>query len=275
MTQFLPASSVAEFPGVVIDCRFSLADAQAGRQAYGEGHIPGAVFLDTGRDLSGPKGRHGGRHPLPTPGEFATTLADLGIDVDTPVLIYDDSDGLFAARCWWMLRALGFPSLAILAGGYAAWLAGGGVATRQVATRAPVAPLRAPAQWPLCCDREALAQLQARGATLVDAREAGRYRGDFEPIDPVAGHIPGAVNLPWQSLVDSRGGLVARPELEALWGSHAQADPLVVYCGSGVSACVNILSLALLGRQDVWLYGGSWSDWCSYLDATEGQPDAP
>ena len=122
-----------------------------------------------------------------------------------------------------------------------------------------------PDAWPLCCDREGLRDLQARGARLVDAREEARYRGEIEPIDPVAGHIPGADNLPWQGFTPDGSGFLDIDGQREYWGALAEGEPLVVYCGSGVSACVNLLSLSLLGRDDAWLYGGSWSDWCSYL----------
>ena len=181
------------------------------------------------------------------------------------MLVYDDSRNVFAARLWWMLRALGYGPVRLLDGGYSAWLCAGGEAVADASVIAAVEPSPVPADWPLCCDREQLRALQAAGAQLVDAREAVRYRGEREPIDPVAGHIPGAENRPWQALTDEDGSLRPEHELRAIWGDLRGAETLVVYCGSGVSACLNILSLAALGREDVWLYGGSWSDWCSYL----------
>jgi thiosulfate/3-mercaptopyruvate sulfurtransferase len=129
----------------------------------------------------------------------------------------------------------------------------------------PCARQAAPGAWPHYCSRDQIAALQGAGATLVDAREAVRYRGEHEPIDPVAGHIPGAVNLPWQGFSDAQGGFLDEAALRARWGELLQRDSLIVYCGSGVSACVNLLSLAVLGREDALLYGGSWSDWCTYL----------
>jgi thiosulfate/3-mercaptopyruvate sulfurtransferase len=164
-----------------------------------------------------------------------------------------------------MLRALGFPEPRLLAGGYAAWLAAGGEPTRERTEPASVAIAPVPPAWPGTCVREDLADLQARGGALVDARDAPRYRGDVEPIDPVAGHIPGALNRPWQAFVGEDGAFREVAELRSLWGDLAEVRPLVVYCGSGVSACVNLLALAELGRDDALLYAGSWSDWCSYL----------
>ncbi|WP_439105919.1 sulfurtransferase [Congregibacter sp.] len=265
MPQFLDAAEVKSFAGVVIDCRFSLADANAGREDHGRGHIPGARYLDLATDMSAAVGVHGGRHPLPATHVFAQTLAGLGIDHSTEVLLYDDSRFAFAARCWWMMRALGYPEPRILSGGYAAWRALGDAPETTVSSVPAIEAPCVPEEWPGACDKEQLAALQGQSAVLVDAREAQRYRGEHEPIDPVAGHIPGAINLPWQSFSNEVGEFLDHEALRACWGDKLDASPMVVYCGSGVSACVNILSLAELGREDVWLYGGSWSDWCSYL----------
>ena len=267
MADCIQPEAMSGFSGVILDCRFSLTDAGAGYAAYTQGRIPRAHYLHLERDLSAPLAPHGGRHPLPEPGDFAATLARLGIDAATDVVVYDDASYAFAARCWWMMRALGYRQPRLLAGGYQAWKALGLTPERgeaHVEARA-VTPPRVPDTWPLCCDRDGLRELQAQGARLVDAREAARYRGEVEPIDPVAGHIPGAENRPWQGLVEASGAFLENEALRRRWGDLAAADPLVVYCGSGVSACVNLFTLARLGRDDVWLYGGSWSDWCSYL----------
>lgn len=261
----LQPQDLAQFTGVVIDCRFDLMNPGAGREAYAAGHLPGALFLDLEDDLSTPRAQHGGRHPLPSPVVFAARLAERGITGGTPIVVYDDSRSVFAARLWWMLRGLGFGSVQILSGGYSAWLHSGGEPVSGVTKPEPALAPAVPEQWPLCCDRTQLRDLQEQGAQLVDAREAKRYRGESESIDPVAGHIPGADNRPWQDLTSADGQLRPEHELRALWGDVLEADTLVVYCGSGVSACLNILTLATLGRHDAWLYGGSWSDWCSYL----------
>lgn len=265
MDRFLSPGQVADFPGVIVDCRFNLFDADAGCQAYDEGHIPGARYLDLNRQMSAPVGEHGGRHPLPAPATFAETLAGLGIGADTPVLLYDDSRYAFAARCWWMMRALGYQPPQLLAGGFAAWCRSGGEPTQAAPRVDPAAVPPVPETWPGCVDRDGLRELQSAGVNLVDAREAVRYRGESEPIDPVAGHIPGAVNRPWQGFTDEQGEFISEQQQRDYWQDLADADPLVVYCGSGVSACVNLLSLSVLGRDDAVLYGGSWSDWCSYL----------
>jgi len=249
---------------VVIDCRFSLADPDEGRRLYKTGHIPGAFYLDLNRELSAPVAEHGGRHPLPAADAFAATLAAIGVEQDTAVLAYDDSRFAFAARLWWMMRSLGYRPPQLLDGGYSAWLAAGG----QPATELPGArPVTAPVglAWSGLVDIEGLRHLQGEGAAVVDSREEKRYQGLEEPIDPVAGHIPGAHNRPWQGVSDAQGRLADADAQQAHWGELAGEEQLVVYCGSGVTACVNLFSLASLGRDDAVLYGGSWSDWCSYL----------
>ncbi len=259
-----PAQLLAGRDTVVFDCRFSLADPLEGRRLYEQGHIPGAHYLDLNRDLAGPVGRHGGRHPLPDPAVFAATLARFGVGPRTAVVAYDDSRQAFAARLWWLLRALGYQSPRLLNGGYAAFLKAGG----EPAIDIPVPQSRVPAPvtaFSGYCDIEGLRAAQARGALLVDSREPRRYAGLEEPLDPVAGHIPGAINRPWQGVTDAQGTVLDTAALQAHWGEALAAEQLVVYCGSGVTACVNLFSLALLGREDATLYAGSWSDWCSYL----------
>ena len=248
----------------VLDCRFSLADPDQGRQAYLAGHIPGALYIDLNQDLCGPTGQHGGRHPLPPPAVFAATLAGLGIGRETPVVAYDDTRFAFASRLWWMMRSLGYRPPQLLNGGFQAWLAAGGEAEP-----GPVRPLAVAipelGDYRGICDINSLRDLQAAGAWLVDSREPRRYQGLEEPIDPVAGHIPGAINRPWQNVTDTDARLADTATLHQHWEGALAAEQLVVYCGSGVTACVNLFSLAALGRDDAILYPGSWSDWCSYL----------
>lgn len=251
-------------PAVIVDCRFDLADPAAGRGAYERGHIPGAVFLDLERDLSAPRGPHGGRHPLPAPGAVAATLAARGIGLDTPVVAYDDSRFAFAGRLWWMMRALGYRPPALLNGGYGGWLAAGGRPESGAAAPGPCA-VPAVGAYGGCLQIDDLRAAQAAGATLVDARDPQRYRGERETMDPVAGHIPGAVNRHWGAVSDDDGRLLPDAALAAHWGELLDAGTVVAYCGSGVSACINLFTLARLGRGDASLYAGSWSDWCSYL----------
>ncbi len=257
------AALAAEVPPVIVDCRFSLADPAEGRRLYAAGHLPGAYYLDLNRDLSGPPGTHGGRHPLPDAAALQLTLARCGIGPETEVVAYDASRFAFAARLWWLMRSLGYRPPRLLDGGFQAWEAMGG----PLQTDPPPARSAdwAPTAFSAYCDIDAVRDRQAAGATLVDSREAVRYAGLEEPIDPVAGHIPGAINHPWQAVTDDNGFVRDEQALRRLWGASLEADDLVVYCGSGVTACVNLFALALLGRDDACLYPGSWSDWCSYL----------
>jgi thiosulfate/3-mercaptopyruvate sulfurtransferase len=249
---------------VILDCRYALTDPDAGRVQYRQGHIPGAYYLDLARDLSGPLGEHGGRHPLPDPLAFAETLGRCGVGPETEVVAYDDSRFAFAARLWWLMRSLGWRPPRLLNGGYQAFLAAGGNPEQQAPLPAELAGGPA-AAFRGYCDIEGLRALQCDGALLVDSREQRRYEGLEEPIDPVAGHIPGAINRPWQEVTGDNGTLRDIEDLREHWGDALDAEELVVYCGSGVTACVNLLSLAALGRDDATLYAGSWSDWCSYM----------
>jgi len=250
---------------IVVDCRFALHDVSAGRAAYDAGHIPGAHYLALDADLSGPVQTRGGRHPLPSADVFAQRLALLGIGPTTRVIAYDDSRFAFAARLWWMMRAIGYRPPELLNGGYSAWLLTGGEPETGIpAVNAATAAVDV--AFSGVCEIDDLADLQAGGAVLVDSRESNRYQGLEEPIDPVAGHIPGAVNRPWQGVISDDGRIATEQHLRQHWGDLLQKQSMVVYCGSGVTACVNLLSLAVLGREDAVLYAGSWSDWCCYLD---------
>jgi thiosulfate/3-mercaptopyruvate sulfurtransferase len=259
-----PAELLTAPPAVIFDCRFSLADPLEGRALYRQGHIRGAHYLDLNRDLSGPVGECGGRHPLPDPATFAATLAACGVGPDTEVLVYDDSRLAFAARLWWLMRSLGYRPPRLLNGGYQAFLDAGGRPDTALPEAQPCATIAATG-FSGCCDIEGLRKAQVAGALLVDSREERRYQGLEEPIDPVAGHIPGAINRPWQGVTSTGGMVCDLSAQQAHWGDALEAEDMVVYCGSGVTACVNLFSLALLGRDDATLYAGSWSDWCAYL----------
>lgn len=258
----------------VIDARFSLADTEAGRRAYAESHLPDAVYLHLDEDLSGPLAAHGGRHPLPTPEAAAATFGRAGVGPDTLVVAYDDGDGMVAARVWWLLRWLGHERVQVLDGGLAAWRAAGGPETDTV----PEVDARAfrPAPRPsMLVDRAwLLDHLDDPDVVVVDARARERYRGEVEPIDPRAGHIPGARNLPFAD--NLAGGRFKDPEaLRDRFAHVAQAPTLVLYCGSGVSAAHDLLALELAGVGHARLYAGSWSDWVSYPDAPVATGEEP
>ncbi len=256
---------------LVFDCRFDLAQPAAGETAYGQGHLPGALFLHLERQLSAmppAPALCGGRHPLPPREVFAATMAAQGLTPGRPVVVYDAANSMYAARAWWMLRWLGHPQVQVLDGGWAAWLASGGAV--ESGPRAPVAagsayPLSADATLPTIQAGELLQRLDQ--VTLVDARAPERYRGETEPLDPVAGHIPGALNHPFATNLRPDGRFLEaaalRERFEALLGAASPTRPVVQQCGSGVTACHNLLAMAVAGLGDGILYPGSWSEWCS------------
>lgn len=251
---------------VIIDCRFALNNPQQGRQAYLAGHIPGAVYLDLNQDLSSPVKQHGGRHPLPPVERFVHQLETLGISSQpaTQVVAYDATQGAFAARLWWLLRYLGHETVAVLDGGFPAWQTAKFPLERGIAAPVPgkFAP-RPQTDWVV--DRTAVLARQAQGdMTLVDARSPERYRGEQEPIDPVAGAIPNAANFFWQTNLDAQGYFKSPNELKQLWSDMPAPEQSIYYCGSGVTACVNLLAQAAMGQTLPQLYIGGWSDWCSY-----------
>lgn len=247
----------------IVDCRHELSKPHWGAAAYAEGHIPGAVFASLDRDLSAPIRPGTGRHPLPSPADFAATLGRLGIGTDTRVVAYDHGPGAWAARLWWMLRAVGHDAVQVLNGGLPAWLAAGGT----VDTRVPsVAPAQVPVRefTGVATTAEVQAQLAAGAITLVDARGADRFAGQNETVDPVAGHVPGAVNHPFTTNLDASQKFLPPVELALRWEKElqlARERPLVAMCGSGVTACHNLLALELAGHRGARLYAGSYSEW--------------
>ncbi|MEM6349617.1 MAG: sulfurtransferase [Cyanobacteria bacterium P01_D01_bin.14] len=252
---------------VVFDCRFALADPTLGYRQYQQGHIPGAYHLDLNRDLSSPVAAHGGRHPLPDWAAFVDRLNLTGVQSEPPtqVVIYDDARFAFAARLWWMLRYLGHERVALLDGGWGAWQqAGLPVEQREPRPRiGRFIPQPLPS-WTVSI--EGLRQRQTDlGSLLIDSRAPERFRGEQEPIDPIAGAIPGAINAFWQDVTNEAGYLKPSAELARHWAKVDDADEVVVYCGSGVTACVNLFSMAVAGKPMGKLYPGGWSDWCSYL----------
>jgi thiosulfate/3-mercaptopyruvate sulfurtransferase len=249
-------------PGIaVVDCRWKLGEPGAGEDLYLAGHVPGAAFMDVDRDLAAPPG-DGGRHPLPGPAEFERAASRAGIRSDSLAVAYDESGEAGAARLWWLLRHFGHERASILDGGLAAWRVAGGALE---AGRAEVPPGDFTAR-PLGDDIADADEIAAgnRPLVLVDARAAERYRGEREPIDPVAGHIPGAVNVPFAELAPG-GRFLPSAEIKerlAAAGVAPGAD-VVAYCGSGVSATVVVAAAAVAGIEAVRLYPGSWSEWCN------------
>ena len=256
----------------IVDLRWALSGPPA-LDKYRAGHIPGAVYVDMERDLS----RHGGpgRHPFPPPEHFARVLGRIGVGPTTPVVVYDDGTGSVAARMWFMLRVHGHDRAAVLDGGYAAWVKAGLPVTQEEPRVEPVDPPRLRIDTSRLVDRARVAELLSRRgepragqALIMDARAPERYRGDTEPVDRRAGHIPGAVNAPFAGNL-KEGRFRAPEELRALYqGLGAdRASEVVASCGSGVTACHTLLALELAGIPGGKLYVGSWSDWSSHPDA--------
>ena len=248
---------------IAVDCRFSLMDTEAGHRAYAESHLPGARYAHLDRDLSGPITPATGRHPLPDPARLARTLGEWGIGDGAQVIAYDDMGGMLAAaRLWWLLRWLGHDAVAVLDGGFSAWRAAGLPLTAALPAVRPAAFEARPDDrlWLTAARAQAL----PAGELLVDARAAARYRGDMEPIDPVAGHIPGAANLPTEDNLAADGRFRPVDDLRARFLAMLDGrSPTAVahYCGSGVTACHNLLAMDVAGLSGSRLYAGSWSEW--------------
>jgi thiosulfate/3-mercaptopyruvate sulfurtransferase len=248
----------------VVDCRFDLAQPGAGKAAYLSAHVSGARYADLNLDLAAPPGAHTGRHPLPSPAAFAARLGALGIGNDTEVVAYDDSGGAYAARLWWMLRWLGHRRAAVLDGGFQAWLhEGGAVASGESATLPRVFTPN-PAAGAHVDSHSVQAALRDGRHLLVDARAPERFVGSVEPIDPVAGHVPGAVNHPYLLNMSGDGHFLPPDELRRRWLERLAGvapSAVIAMCGSGVTACHNLLALEAAGLPGAKLYPGSWSEW--------------
>jgi thiosulfate/3-mercaptopyruvate sulfurtransferase len=255
----------------IFDCRFSLADRESGRRAYRQAHIPGAVYVHLEEDLSAPviPGRTG-RHPLPAPEQVARTFSRLGIAKDMQVVAYDDAGGaLAAARLWWMLRWMGLQDCAVLDGGWQAW-ENAGLPVRYGDERLPPTQFSGKPHPELLVTAEEVNAIRLDpGWKVLDARSADRYQGENETIDPVAGHIPGAISAPYAENLASSGLMRPEADLRAIYGEllgNVSASHTIVYCGSGVTAAHNLLAIQHAGLGKARLYSGSWSDWITDPD---------
>lgn len=246
---------------VVVDCRFDLANPAWGEDQYLAGHVPGARYAHLDRDLSGVKTGTNGRHPLPTVADMAARFGAMGIGARTQVVAYDQDSGMYAARLWWMLRFMGHDAVAVLDGGLARWVAEGGSLQPGRVTPTPAAFVAAPrTDWCLTVQQVAAGEPRL----LIDARAPDRFRGENETIDPVAGHIPGARNHWFQQNLTEDKRFKSAEELRAQWTADLAGTPpgdLVMYCGSGVTACHNLLSMEVAGLPGARIFPGSWSEW--------------
>jgi len=250
---------------IVFDCRHDLMDVQRGAKVYAEGHLPGAYFAAVDTALSGPKNGGNGRHPLPVPTDFAAFLSQHGVTSRSQIVAYDDVGGQYASRLWWLARWIGLTQVAVLDGGLPKWLAEGRPVTKEVpAPRAGGNVAPRPDATRLVGAAEVLAQVQSGQGRVLDARAADRFRGETEPIDPVAGHIPSARNRFFKANLNP--DLTMRPaaelkrEFEALLGAWRPGE-VVHQCGSGITACANLLAMEHAGLTGSKLYAGSWSEW--------------
>ncbi len=249
----------------IVDVRHQLADVGYGERAYAEGHLPGAVFLHCDRDLSGPVSGTNGRHPLPDAARLGSRLGEVGIGPQTQVVVYDDCQGMIAGRLWWLLRWLGHDAVAVLDGGLQAWQVAGGALTS-------VVPEVAPTTFPVEAQDSKVdvdfvqTFLETSRMHLIDARSADRFRGENETIDPVGGHIPGALNRFFRDNLREDGRFKPAAQLRQEWLAllaGAPPESVVHQCGSGVSACHNVLAMEIAGLTGSRLYPGSWSEWCA------------
>jgi len=266
-------------PGLrIVDCRFDLADEQAGARAYEELHIRGAVYAHLHNDLAAPITQQTGRHPLPDPERFAATLGRWGIDNDSQVVVYDGGPGAMAARLWWMLRWLGHDKVAVLDGGFAGWQQHRG-STISGVSHYPATVFQSHEQPGITLDADQVQQgLAANELLLIDVRARPRYRGETEPLDKVAGHIPGAINLPFEKNLDAQGAFLPRETLAEQYRELMDANPgkqPCFMCGSGVTACHGLLAMEVAGIHGARLYPGSWSEWITDPNRAVAVGDGP
>lgn len=251
----------------IVDCRFSLSKPDEGERLYNESHIPGAYYFDLEKQLSAPVSKHGGRHPLPDIEQFRREIEQAGIDNTKTVVAYDGGEGAFASRFWWLLTYIGHDKVYVLNGGYKGWVDAGYPTTKEV-------PKPESAQYKVNIRKEMLATYdevkeivanKKKSPILIDSREKARYLGKEEPIDKIPGHIPGAIHKFWAEGLEN-GFFKGSEEQKKRFAELDQKEPIIVYCGSGVTATPNYIALKIAGYQNVKLYAGSYSDWVSYSD---------
>lgn len=245
---------------IVADCRYNLFDLELGAREYSKGHVEGAYFLHMEKELTGPVKEHGGRHPLPRAESFKKSMNAIGLTPEKTVIAYDN-DGSGAARLWWLLNYFGHSRVKILDGGYPLWAESGYPVSKE-------APAGRTGNFEPVVNTEILATVDQvrtppKGTTIIDSRARDRYLGKVEPIDPVAGHIPGAISIPYPEAVKDRAKFRSKDELEKLYAETG--EDTIVYCGSGITSCVNFVALLSVGKKPK-LYAGGWSDWISYRE---------
>ncbi|WP_042354501.1 sulfurtransferase [Bacillus rubiinfantis] len=252
---------------IIVDCRFELGNSNKGEQLYQESHVPGAVYFHLEKQLSAPVSQHGGRHPLPAVNQFKHEIEKAGIDQTKTVVAYDTGEGQFAARFWWLLSFIGHDQVYVLNEGFNGWVEAGYPTTQDV-------PQTSPAQFDVKLRNEMLATYdevkdivanKKKSPILIDSRDRARYLGEVEPIDRIPGHIPGAIHKFWAEGLDN-GTFKTAEEQKKRFAKLNQDEPIIVYCGSGVTATPNYMALKMAGYQRIKLYAGSYSDWVSYDD---------
>ncbi|GKU77998.1 sulfurtransferase [Paenibacillus sp. L3-i20] len=260
------SDNIDESDLVIVDCRFLMGKPDAGRELYEASHIPGAVYLDLEKDLSAPVGEYGGRHPLPDIFDLTVVLSRAGISNESCVVAYDDQGGAMASRLWWLLKYFGHEKVFVLDEGFTAWVNEGNPVSAEQKERTP-ATFLATVEHSMLVEMDEVSELLgAEHVTLIDSREAPRYRGEVEPLDRVAGHIPGAINRFWKDGLAENGAWKDASVQTERFSDLNKEHELIVYCGSGVTATPNVIALQEAGFTKVRLYAGSWSDWISYSD---------
>jgi thiosulfate/3-mercaptopyruvate sulfurtransferase len=260
-------SKITDENTVIFDCRFSLADPEMGYKVYEKDHIEGAFYAHLEKHLSGPITTHGGRHPLPSVNILSQFLSSCGVDTEKIIVAYDDQSGTMAARFWWLMKYAGLKKVYVMQGGYTHYKEKGYAVSSKVPDKKS-SEIKLDSNDNMLIKREEVVKaVQENDKELIDAREPKRFKGIYEPIDPVAGHIPTAINVPWEIHFSKPGWWKDKEEIQNLYKDLKLDNKTpVVYCGSGVTACVNVLAMSEAGLKLPILYAGSWSDWISYKD---------